>query len=97
MQLSNVIIIRLDDLLNSSDKKDFICCYQRKNRIIDHSKIGEKALRKNRVVDHSEIMEEVTKKNRITSYFKMEEQIESVNGDMVKISFFYWGIIKYNW
>lgn len=99
--LSNMFSNRLDDFVNSFNKKDIICCHQiknatsfqlsdtRRNKVIDHFKIEKRASEKNKVAGHSKIEEEVTKKNKVTSYSEIKEKIEDVNKDMSKVSFFY--------
>ena len=101
MPLSNVFSSRLDDLVNSSDKKDVIRCRQiknaispellrtRKNKIASYSKIKEETSGRNRVAGHSEMKKGATEKNRVASHLALEEEIKGANRNMFKVSFFY--------
>lgn len=92
---------RLDDLVNSFNKEDVIYHRQiknatspqllgiRRNRVADYSKIEKWALGKNRVTSHSKIEEGVTERNKVINHFEIEEKIESANGNMSKVGFFY--------
>ena len=80
MLLSNIFNNMFDDFVNSSNKKDDICCYQTKNVInfslpsILKSRITKnRASRRRRILGYSEIKKKALSKNRVADYSKTKE------------------------
>lgn len=90
LSLSNAYSNRIDNLIDSSDKENVLSHYQTKNAT--SSRLPSTGI--NRVTDHSKIEEGATGKNGVAGHSERGEKIESVNGDMFKISFLDQRIIK---
>ena len=84
MLLSNTYSNKIDDLVDSSDKKNVISCRQTRNatspQLLD--------IERNRVAGHSKIEKGAIKKNRVVGHFEKRKGIEDINGDMSEICFF---------
>lgn len=90
-----MFINRLDDFINTSDKKDIIShCQTRnaisskllgigRNRVTSHFEIEKRASKKNRIAGRSEIEEKATRKKEVFKYSKRED----INRDISKTSF----------
>ncbi len=78
--LSNMFSNRLDDLVDSSDEKNVICCRRTRNAtsprlpVTRRNRISEEgASGKNRVAGHSEMKEGASGRNGVACHPEMEE------------------------
>lgn len=92
MPLSNIFNNILNELINTFQKENVICCCSIKNAI----KPQLLGTRQNNITCYSEIKKSAIKKNKIDSYFKIEKEIKSANRNIFAITFYYLEIIKYN-
>lgn len=90
---------RLDNLLNSFDKKNIISCCQNRdvtslrlsvtrwNSVVSHTKIDKNNLRMNRDGDHTETHKSALKKNEKAGDSKIKEEMSSANRVMFNVNF----------
>lgn len=97
--LFNVFTNRLDNFINTSNKKNVISHCQtrnvtslwlpgtRRNKLAGYSEIEKGALRKNRVTSHFKIEKGATGRNEVAGYSEKGKRIEDINGDISEVSF----------
>ena len=81
--LSNAYGIKIDDFVDSSNKKNVISHHQSRN--VTSPQVPSTG--SNRVINYSEMEEGATGRNRVVRYFDKGERMEGVNGDISKVSF----------
>lgn len=85
MLLLNIFSDRLDNLVNGSDKENFIT--YRQNRYDTSPQLS--VIGKNGVVTYFKIEKRAIERNRVASYFEIEKKMENANENTFDISFFY--------